>query len=64
MKSLPLLMSGILIVPYMIHFRVNVWSKNMLSVSLSKKSCMIEVTFSIIESVSFFIQFTKGSKTK
>ena len=26
----------------MIHFRVNVWSKSMLSVTSSKKSCMIE----------------------
>ena len=27
----------------MIQFRVNVWSKSMLSVTSSKKSCMIEV---------------------
>ena len=50
-------------VPNMIHFRVNVWSKSMLSVTSSKKSCMIEVMFSIIEFISFFIQFTKGSNT-
>ena len=51
-------------VPNMIHFRANVWSKTMLSVTSSKKSCMIEVMFSIIEFISFFIQFTKGSNTK
>ena len=33
----------------MINFRVNVWSKNMLSVTSSKKCCLIEVIFSIIE---------------
>ena len=49
--------------PYMIHFRVNVWSKSMLSVTSSKKSCMIEVIFSIIEFICFFVQFTKGSNT-
>ena len=51
-------------VPNMIHFRVNVWSKSMLSVTSNKKSCMIEVMFSIIKFISFFIQFTKGSNTK
>ena len=44
----------------MIHFRVNVWSKSMLRVTSSKKSCMIEVMFTIIEFISFFIQSTKG----
>ena len=63
MKSIPLLMNGIL-VPYMIHSRVNIWSKSMLSVTSSKKSCMIEVMFSVVEFISFFIQFTKGSNTK
>ena len=62
MKSIPLLMNGILIkVPNMIHFRVNVCS--MLSVTSSKKSCMIGVMFTIIEFISFFIQFTKGNNT-
>ena len=51
-------------VPNMIHVRVNVWPKRMLSVTSSKKSCMIEVMFSIIELINFFIQFTKGSNTK
>ena len=51
-------------VPYMIHFRVNVWSKSMLSVTSSKKSCLIEVMFSNIEFISFSIQYTKGSNTK
>ena len=35
--------------PYMIHFRVNVWLKSRLSVISIKKSCLIEVMFSIIE---------------
>ena len=47
----------------MIHFRVNVWSRGMLSLTSSKKSCMIEVMFSNIEFISFF-KFTKGSNTK
>ena len=47
----------------MIYFRVNVWSKSMLSITSSKKSCMIEVMFSIIEFISFLTQFTKGSNT-
>ena len=65
MKSISLLMKWYFDkVPHMIHFRVNVWSKSMLSVTSSKKSCMIEVMFSIIEFISFFIQFTKGSNTK
>ena len=51
-------------VPNMIHFRVNVWSKSMLSVTSSKNGCLIEVMFSIIEFISFFIQFTKGSNTE
>ena len=51
-------------VPNMIHFRVNVWSKSMLNVTTNKKSCLIEVMFPIIEFISFFVQFTKGSNTK
>ena len=35
-----------------------------LSVTSSKKSCLIEVMFSIIEFISFVIQFTKGSNAK
>ena len=61
MKSIPLLMNGILIKCLI---GVNAWSKSMLSVTLSKKSCLIEVMFSIVEFISFFIKYTKGSNTK
>ena len=36
----------------------------MLSVTSSKKSCLIEVMLSIIEFNSFLIQYMKGSNTK
>ena len=44
--------------------RVNVKTRNMLSVTTSKESCLIEVMFTNIEFSSFFIQLTKGSNTK
>ena len=47
--------------PYMINLRVNVWTKSMLSVTSIKKSCLIEVMFSIIELLAFS---SKGIDTK
>ena len=50
----------------MINFRINVWSKSMLGVTSSKKSCMIEVMFTIIEflylvcNVELFFSFLKN----
>ena len=51
-------------VSYMTNFRVNVWTKSMLSVPSSKKSCLIEVMFYFIEFISFFLQRTKETNTK
>ena len=45
----------------MIHFRVNVTSKSVLSVTSSKKSCLIEVMFSII--VQSIIVYFYGNRT-
>ena len=42
-------------VPNLIHFRFNVWSKSVLSVTSSTKSCLIEAMFSIIEFISFWV---------
>ena len=52
---------------YMVSYvilRVSVRTKNMLSVTSSKESCLIEVMFSIIEFISFIIQLSKGSNAK
>ena len=53
MKSIPFL------IKCLINSRVNVWSKSMLNVTSSKKSCLIEVIFSIIELISFFIKYRR-----